>query len=112
MDERDVKNYLKGHFYAYQKINALECEKLSSGIEAARINEIEKEISELKAEQDRIRQAIASMHDNNLETVLIYRYVLYFTEEKTAEKMHYATRTVQEKTKKAIAKLKSCIEMC
>lgn len=103
MTEQEVKAFLKSHFYATQKIKALteEAELLSEN----QRNDIDLEIVELKKQQERVRQAIAELHDNDFESVLIYRYVLYNTEEQTADKLHYAPRTVQEKVKKAIKKI-------
>jgi DNA-directed RNA polymerase specialized sigma24 family protein len=103
MTEQEVKAFLKSHFYATQKIKALteEAELLSEN----QRNDIDLEIVELKKHQERVRQVIANLHDNDFESVLIYRYVLYNTEEQTADKLHYAPRTVQEKVKKAIKKI-------
>lgn len=103
MTEQEIKKFLKSHFYATQKIKALteEAELLSEDKKKT----IEIEIAELKEQQERVRKAIAELHDNDFESVLIYRYVLYNTEEQTADKLHYAPRTVQEKVKKAIKKI-------
>lgn len=103
MTEREVKAFLKSHFYATQKIKALteEAELLTND----KRNSVEAEIVTLKEHQERVRQAIAELNNNDLESVLIYRYVLYNTEEQTADKLHYAPRTVQEKVKKAIKKI-------
>lgn len=115
MNEQEIKNFLKSHFYAAQKIKALteEAELLPE----EKRNAIEEEIAKLKEQQEQVRRVIADLNDNDLESVLIYRYVLYNTEEQTADKLHYAPRTVQEKVKKAIRKIccnypKSCAEMC
>lgn len=103
MTEQEIKKFLKSHFYATQKIKALteEAELLPEN----QRNDIDLEIVELKKQQERVRQVIAELHDNDFESVLIYRYVLYNTEEQTADKLHYAPRTVQEKVKKAIRKI-------
>lgn len=103
MTEQEIKKFLKSHFYATQKIKALmeEAELLPEN----QRNDIDLEIIELKKHQERVRQVIAELHDNDFESVLIYRYVLYNTEEQTADKLHYAPRTVQEKVKKAIKKI-------
>lgn len=103
MTEQEIKKFLKSHFYATQKIKALteEAELLPEN----QRNDIDLEIVELKKHQERVRQVIAELHDNDFESVLIYRYVLYNTEEQTADKLHYAPRTVQEKVKKAIKKI-------
>lgn len=103
MTEQEVKAFLKSHFYATQKIKALteEAELLPEN----QRNDIDLEIVKLKKHQERVRRVIAELHNNDFESVLIYRYVLYNTEEQTADKLHYAPRTVQEKVKKAIKKI-------
>ena len=52
-----------------------------------------------------VQSAVALLRDDDLESVLIHRYLLFETIEQTAEVMHYAPRTVREKQKKAIEKL-------
>jgi len=52
-----------------------------------------------------IQQKIALLKDDDFETVLTHRYLLYNTIEQTAELMNYAPRTVRQKQKQAIEKL-------
>jgi DNA-directed RNA polymerase specialized sigma24 family protein len=137
MTEEGMRNYLESHFYASKKIKALEAERTqlrlnatggavrfednnttskTNGTERKLMSladeeaELDRQIVELRVMQRSIRELIASLNDNDLESVLIYRYIAYHTEEETAEDLNYAPRTVQEKTKKAIKKL--CAKMC
>lgn len=137
MTEADMREYLEGHFYASKKIKALEAEKMQlrlnaqggsisyeSNYTASKENgtertlmsladeeaEIDKKIKYLKAKQHNIRHTIDLLDDDDLESVLIYRYIAYRTESETAVELNYAPRTVQEKVKKAIRKL--CAKMC
>lgn len=52
-----------------------------------------------------IQQAIFLLEDNDLVTVLTYRYLLSKSVERTAEIMNYAPRTVRKKQSEAIEKL-------
>ena len=137
MTETKMRNYLEGHFYASKKIKALEAERRQLRMNAQggaisfegnnttgksnaternlmRLADEEKEIDEqivrLRQKQRDIRQLISSLNDDDLEAVLIFRYIVHNTEEQTAEKLNYAPRTVQEKIKKAVSKL--CVKMC
>lgn len=137
MTETEMRNYLEGHFYASKKIKALEAERRQLRMNAqggavsfegnytatkqnatennlVRLADEEKEIDEqivrLRQKQRDIRQLISSLNDDDLEAVLIFRYIVHNTEEQTAEKLNYAPRTVQEKIKKAVSKL--CVKMC
>ena len=137
MTETEMRNYLEGHFYASKKIKALEAERRQLRMNAQggtisfdgnnassksnaternlmRLADEEKEIDEqivrLRQKQRDIRQLISSLNDDDLEAVLIFRYIVHNTEEQTAEKLNYAPRTVQEKIKKAVSKL--CVKMC
>ena len=136
MTEVQMRNYLEGHFYASKKIKALEEERRQLRISAqggavsyegnytttksnasernlVRLADEEKrideEIAELRKEQQRIRRLIAELHDNDLESVLIYRYILHHTIEDAAEELNYHPNTVKEKIKRAISKL--CTKM-
>lgn len=60
---------------------------------------------ELAKVTEEISEAIDLLHDYELETVLIHRYLLFHTIEQTAELMHYSVRTVKRKQKQAIEKL-------
>ena len=137
MTENEVRDYLESHFYASKKIKALEAERTQLRLDAtggaicyednntaSKTNgterklmsladeerEIDSQIAELRCLQRKVRESISSLHDNDLESVLIYRYIAYHTEEETAEGLNYAQRTVQEKIKKAIKKI--CAKMC
>ena len=52
-----------------------------------------------------IETAIESLHDDELETVLIYRYLDYKDMEQIAECMNYSLSTVKRRYKKAIEKI-------
>lgn len=137
MTETEMRNYLEGHFYASKKIKALEAERrqLRMNAQGGAISfegnnttgksnaternlmhladeekEIDEQIVRLRQKQRDIRQLISSLNDDDLEAVLIFRYIVHNTEEQTAEKLNYAPRTVQEKIKKAVSKL--CVKMC
>lgn len=137
MTESEMREYLEGHFYASKKIKALEAEKTQlrlsaqggaisyegnyavskeNGTERKLIHlandeaEIDEEIRQLREKQHEIRHTIDLLEDDDLESVLIYRYIAYNTEAETAVGLNYAPRTVQEKVKKAIRKL--CAKMC
>ena len=136
MTETEMRNYLEGHFYASKKIKALEAERRQLRMNAVggavsyegsntstkqnaaernlvRLADEEKEIDEqivrLRQEQRKVRQLIAELHDNDLEAVLIYRYILHRTIEETAEELNYHPNTVKEKIKRAVSKL--CTKM-
>lgn len=136
MTEVQMRNYLEGHFYASKKIKALEEERRQLRISAQggavsyegnyattksnasersllRLADEEKkiddEIARLRDQQQRIRQLIAELNDDDLESVLIYRYILHHTIEDAAEELNYHPNTVKEKIKRAIAKL--CTKM-
>ena len=132
MTETDVKKFLKSHFFATQKIKALELEKIQLRIDAQggsvsyegnypstkknaveatlmslseKEEKIDQEIKMLKLKKERVREAIDELHDDDLESVLINRYITYHTVEETAELMHYAPRTIKLKQKQAYEKL-------
>ena len=137
MSEYEMRKYLESHFYASKKIKALEAERTQLRLNAmggavsyednntsSKTNgterklmrladeeaDIDKQIEELRLLQREIRERIASLHNNDLESVLIYRYIAYRTEDEAAEELNYSKRTVQEKIKWAIKKL--CAKMC
>ncbi|MBP5431566.1 hypothetical protein [Ruminococcus sp.] len=132
MTEKDAREFLKSYFFATQKIKALELEKIQlridaqggavsyegnypsmkkNGVEsnlirlAAREQEIDEEIAQLKFKCKRVRDIIGRLEDDDLESVLINRYITYHTIEETAEIMNYAPRTVRKKQKQAYKKL-------
>ena len=134
-EEIKVRNWLNRAFYADKKIKALDmllrasvmhAEGLSrvqqynyTGKSDTRLNgtqdafmklaDIEHKYSKQKHELENIfveiSEAISLLHDNELETILIHRYLLFHTIEQTAELMHYSPETVRRKTNKAIRKL-------
>ena len=137
MTNEEMRDYLESHFYASKKIKALEAEKIQLRLNAAvgtasyeennttskkngtelklmsladEEAELDRQIVELRVQLREIRELIASLHDDDLEAVLIYRYIAHHTEKETAEGLNYAQRTVQEKIKKAVRKL--CAKMC
>lgn len=132
MNENEMRGFLESHFYADKKIKALEAERRQlrinaqggainyegnytassrNGTESVLVRladdekEIDKQIVQLWTEQRKVRETISLLNDNDLESVLIYRYILHHTAEETAELLHYAVRTVQFKQRKAIRKL-------
>jgi len=132
MTENEMRSYLERHFYASKKIKALEAERTQLRLNAmggainyegnntatkenaternlVRLadeeNKIDREITLLREKQQEIRRLIASLGDDDLEAVLIYRYILHNTIEETAEALHYAPRTVKLKQNRAVLKL-------
>lgn len=140
--EIKVKHWLNRAFYADKKIKALDmllranrmhAEGLSgvkqynytaksetrlNGTENAflKLAETECIFNEQKQELnkifDEIYKAVSSLHDDELEAVLIHRYLLFHTIEQTAEIMHYSAETVRRKTNKAISKLCEKLLVC
>ena len=134
-EEIKVKNWLNRAFYAEKKVKALDILLRTSRMHAegldgvqqynytgksnTRLNgtenaflklaDIERKYSEQKKELENIfgeiSEAISLLQDDDLETVLIHRYLMFHTIERTAELMHYSTETVRRKTNKAIKKL-------
>lgn len=139
IQELEMRQWLNRAFYADKKARALEalaqqCRERAQGFSASlecndkgksdgaengtenalmRLVEIEEKIIKLRVECANIITetivAIWSLHDDDLEAVLINRYILYYTIEQTAEIMHYHPNTVKGKVKKAIQKL--CTKM-
>lgn len=66
---------------------------------------LKRQITELDGIKDEIEEAISKLGDDDLETVLIHRYLLFHTVEETAELMNYSRETVKRKTYQAIEKL-------
>ena len=139
MTELELKHWLNRAFYADKKAKALdalaqqcreraqgltvnwECtdtgksDSTQNGTENAlmKLADIERKALDLRLECANILSetltAIWKLEDDDLEAVLINRYVLYYTIEQTAEIMNYAPRTVRKKQKQAIEKL--CLKM-
>lgn len=130
--ETEVKNWLERAFYAEKKLMALDmllkrsvmhAEGLSrsgqynytgksdvrlNGTQGAflRLAGIEHDFIEQKKElvkiYTEISEAIAQLHDDELEAVLMHRYLMFHTIEETAEIMHYSPETIKRRQKKAI----------
>ena len=66
---------------------------------------LEQEIIELSVIEDEIRLAISRLCSDDLEAVLINRYLNYMTIEETAKAMGYSVDTVKRKQRSAIRKL-------
>jgi DNA-directed RNA polymerase specialized sigma24 family protein len=135
IQEMEIKRWLNRAFYAEKKAKALDmlvaqCRMRAEGLShsgecndtgrnGSRENGTESALMkladmELKAEAQKveavnvskeIQRAISQLHDDDLEAVLIHRYILFHTIEKTAEIMGYDPRTVKRKTNKAIKKM-------
>lgn len=135
MDTLDIKSWLNRAFYADKKIKALEmrlkqCRERAQSVSICyegndtaiskgsknstestlvRLMEIEEKIiiekNNLLSIDAEISEAIATLNDTDLETVLTYRYLLFKTIEQTAELMNYGKETVKRKQNKAIEKL-------
>ena len=132
--ELEARYWLNRAFYANKKAKAIDAllqqcreraQGLSSGMDGdgirisntqnstenalMKLANIEEKAVELRAEctytTAEILSTILQLHDDDLETVLINRYILFYTIEKTAEVMNYAPRTVKLKQKQAIEKL-------
>ncbi|MCM1508287.1 MAG: hypothetical protein NC177_14335 [Ruminococcus flavefaciens] len=133
--EVKVRNWLGSAFYADKKAKALDmlirqCRERSEGLTGSgqynytvqsetRSNSTEnafmnladmeqKYINQKKELENislKISDVISLLYDDDLETVLIHRYLLFHTIEQTAEIMHYSTETVRRKTNRAIKKL-------
>lgn len=65
----------------------------------------QEKLRELVCIREEITEAIQRIEDNDLQAVLVWRYLNYFTFEQTAEKMHYSIPTIKRKHKKALEKL-------
>ena len=59
--------------------------------------------------REEITQAIEKIPDQDLQTILIWKYLKYLTFEKIADEMHYCIRSVKNKHKAALDKL--CIDL-
>lgn len=133
MSETETKKWLNRAFYAEKKIKVLDmlvmqyrsrAEGLSRAggagcggasyinrtenaiLKYADMSEkLDKQKIELAAVSEEISETIAKLHDDDLETVLIHRYLLFHTIEQTAELMNYSPETVKRKQRKAIQKL-------
>lgn len=137
--ELETRHWLNRAFYADKKAKALEmlvrqCRERAEGLSRCsegndkgrsdsaengtenvlmKLAEMERKADEQKAEavnaSAEIQETISKLHDDDLEAVLIHRYILFHTIEQTAEIMNYHPNTVKSKVKKAVQKL--CTEM-
>ena len=132
-NESELKKWLNRAFYAEKKIKVLDmlvmqyrsrAEGLSRAggagcggasyinrtenaiLKYADMSEkLDKQKIELAAVSEEISETIAKLNDDDLETILIHRYLLFHTIEQTAELMNYSPETVKRKQRKAIQKL-------
>ena len=135
IEQLETKNWLNRAFYADKKVEVLkmrvqQCRERAQGLTACysgndsgktdgskngtenalmRLADMEmkltQQIIELLDITDEISEAIAKLNDNDLETVLMHRYILFHTIERTAEIMGYSPETVKRKQRKAIERL-------
>ena len=139
--EMKIRKWLNRAFYAEKKAKALEmlveqCRERAEGLTRnicscsgktdCNDNKAEKALIRLaqmqeQAEESRIHavevtseiwDAINALGDDDLEAVLIYRYIFFWTIEDTAESMGYEPRTIRRKIKKAIDKMSSDVLKC
>lgn len=131
----EIKHWLNRAFYADKKVKALEMllkqhreraegaavcyECNDKGKSSGRKNstedalirladieqKLQQQIAELSGITAEIVDAVSKLCDNDLETVLIHRYLLFHTVEETAELMNYSSETVKRKQRMAIEKL-------
>ena len=139
LEEFDIRHWLNRAFYADKKAKALDmlvrqCRERAEGLTRGsegndkgksdgaengtenalmKLAEMEEQAEQLRVEAvattAEVWELIRKLNDDDLETVLIYRYILFYTIEKTAEVMNYHPNTVKIKVKKAMQKL--CTEM-
>ena len=93
--ELELRHWLNRAFYADKKARALELL-----VEKAQAQKNEAVF--ISAE---IQNVISTLHDDDLEAVLIHRYLLFETIEQSAVSMNYDSSTIKRKTKLAINKL-------
>lgn len=127
--------WLNRAFYAEKKVKALEALRKSDreraqritanyegndkGKSDTRLNGTEEALITLAASEEKydkalhdysvlrreIENAIENLHDDELETIFMYRYLEYKTIEQIAELMNYNERTIRRKHIKGIEKL-------
>lgn len=140
--ELDLRHWLNRAFYADKKAKALDmlvsqCRERATGLvrysegndtgksdtskngtESAlmKLVEMEEKAECQKAEAVKvlaeIQDAISMLHDDDLEAVLIHRYLLFETIEQTAVSIGYDPRTIKRKVKKALEKLSPNVLEC
>lgn len=134
-NEIKMAEWLKRGFYAKKKLETIElllkqCKENAEGLTRSqsfndsgrsdtRINTAENKLLKLAETEQQytneknrllkisaeISDAISQLHNDDLEAVLIHRYLLFHTVEQTAELLNYSDGTIKRKHKKAIKKL-------
>lgn len=142
MTEHEVKDWLKRVYNTYREVESLETLLAASRMHAegldrsgkynytgksdTRLNGTEnafikladterrynQQMQELVKVTEEVADAIALLNDNELEVILIHRYLYFHTIEQTAELMNYSSRTIIRKEKEAIKKLSCCVIVC
>ena len=65
----------------------------------------QEKLKELVRIREEISEAIQKISEPDLQAVLVWHYLNYFTFEQTAEKMHYSVPTIKRKHKQALEKI-------
>ena len=134
-DDFDIRDWLNRAFRAEKKAQALQMlvqqrrenatglvrvsegndkgksDTSKNGTESSLIQlvDVEEKFQKCKAEAERVTEeifkAISSLNDDELEAVLINRYLNYMTIEDTAEFMGYGVTTIKRKIKEAISNM-------
>ena len=130
-EQRNKISWLNRAFYAEKKAKALEekltrdrslAERLSrtsetksatseNGTETALIRlvqtqqQVQQQLLELENIRHEISRAIAGVQEDDLQAVLIYHYLNYFTFDRIAERMHYDRSTIFRKHISAVDKV-------
>lgn len=108
MTPEQMREFLDGHRHASKKIIALQMEIKALALTSDNDEELQRltnEISQCLEKMQAVRDAIRLLEDDNLESVLLMRYINHLTIEQTADALNYARQTIKDKTNKAIAKL-------
>lgn len=132
--QNEIRDWLNRAFYADKKVKVLEmllkqCRERAEGAAVCYENDkgkssssenstenaliklvdtehkLQQQITGLASISGEIFDAISKINDDDLETVLIHRFLLFHTVEETAEIMNYGRETVKRKTNQAIEKL-------
>ena len=134
-EEVKVRNWLNRVFYADKKIRTLDMLLKASVMHAEGLSRVQQysctgksdtrlnstqdaflkladieyrynlQKQELLEIYDEVSEAISRLHDDELEAVLIHRFLLFHTIQQTADLMNYSPETVKRKQRKAIQKL-------
>ena len=67
--------------------------------------ETQERLQELVNIREEISTAIRTVEDNDMQAILVRRYLVYETFETIADKMHYDESTIRRKHKKALDKI-------